>query len=117
MLPTNFDTLTAERPELAPILNEVAGWIRHHPDWDIIDPRELSKSLTRVGAWELASALRLLVDGGLFRQVYMVVTPSGALADGKFDDPRGIPERLPDRWNTYFETADADIVTVLAARK
>lgn len=91
MLPTNFDTLIADRPDLGPILEDVASWIKHHPDWDIIDPRELSRSLTHADAWALATALRLLCDRGFFRQVYMVVTPSGVLADGKYDDPRRIP--------------------------
>jgi len=59
----------------------------------------------------------LLCDKGFFRQVYMVVAPSGVLADGKYDDPRRIPVRVADRWNQYFETAEADIVAVLEARK
>jgi hypothetical protein len=117
MLPTNFDSLIADRPDLGPVLEDVALWIKDHPDWDIIDPREVSRSLTHGDAWALTMALRLLCDRGLFRQVYMVVTPSGVLADGKYDDPHRIPPRLPDRWNQPFETAEADIVAVLEPRK
>jgi len=98
-------------------LREVAGWIRSHPQWEVLDPRELSKSLARVDAWTLVAALSLLVEKGPFRQVYKVVTPSGVLADGTFDDPRSIPARLPDRWNENFETAEADVVAVLTVRK
>ena len=115
MLPTNFATIVAERPDLAPILDEVAVSIRNHPQWEFLDPRELSRSLVGVDTWMLVSTLGLLVAKGLFRQVYKVVTPSGVLADGTFDDPRKIPPRLPDRWNQYFETAEADVVAVLAA--
>jgi len=115
MLPTNFDSLTAERPDLAATLRQVAGWIRQHPDWNLIDPRELARTVKNVDAWALASALHLLVEKGLFRQVYMVTTPSGVLADGEFEDPRQIPETLPDRFNRTFETAESDIIAVLTA--
>jgi hypothetical protein len=117
MLPTNFDTLVAERPDLGPVLKDVVSWIKSHPDWDIIDTRDLSRSLAHADAWTLATALQLLCDKGPFRQVYMVVTPSGVLADGKYDDPRRIPTRVSDRWNQPFETAEADIVAVLEPRK
>jgi hypothetical protein len=39
-----------------------------------------------------------------------VVTPAGVLADGEFEDPTGIPEKLPDRFEHYFDTSDAEIV-------
>jgi hypothetical protein len=115
MLPTNFDSLTDERPDLAATLRQVARWIREHPDWEILDPRELARTAKQIDPWTLASALHLLVERGFFRQVYMVTTPSGVLADGEFDDPRKIPERLPDRFNRHFETAESDIVAVLTA--
>jgi hypothetical protein len=102
---------------LAPALDEVAEWIRNHPSWEVLDPRELSKSLRDIDTWHLALALRLLVEKGFFRQVYKVVTPSGVLADDIFDDPRLIPDRLPDRWNQYFDTSEADVVAVLAVRE
>ena len=116
MLPTNFDSLTVERPDLASTLRQLMDWIRQHPDTNVIDPREVVKTIP-VDPWALASVLRLLVDKGIFRQVYMVTTPSGVLADGQFEDPAKIPDKLPDRFNRYFETSESDIVAVLTVRK
>jgi hypothetical protein len=44
--------------------------------------------------------------------VCKVATPSGVLAEPEFNDPRDIPDKLPDRRERYFETSDADIVPV-----
>ncbi|MGA2001287.1 MAG: hypothetical protein ABSG52_14955 [Terriglobales bacterium] len=115
MLPTNFDTLAAEHPQLKRALLEIREWIRTHPDWNVLDPRVLSESLRKVDSFTLAYALHLLVQHGLLRQVYMVVTPSGVLAEGEYDDPKKIPLKVPDRFNNYFETSEADIVPVLIA--
>ena len=82
-------------------------------DWNVLDPRELARSLSDVDSYTLASALSLLVKSGVLRQVYVVVTPSGSLADGEYDDPRQIPERIPDRFNHYFDTLEAEIIPVL----
>jgi hypothetical protein len=39
-----------------------------------------------------------------------VLTPSGVLAEGEFEDPTKIPEKLADRFNRYFDTSDSDVV-------
>ncbi len=113
MLPSNFDTLAAERPDLGPTLIRVSEWVHSHPDWNVIDPRELARQLRDVDSYALALALRYLVQKGVLRQVYMVVTPSGVLADGEYTDLRSVPERVRDRFNNPFETAEADIVPIL----
>jgi hypothetical protein len=61
---------------------------------------------------ELTDALTLLVNAGVLRLVYKVTTPSGVLAEPEFNDPREIPEKLPDRRERYFETSEADIVPI-----
>ena len=117
MLPTNFDTLAAEYPKVRPALVELRHWIRSHPDWDIIEPRKIAADVREIDTVALAYALHLLVRHGFFRQVYMVETPSGVLADARYEDPGQIPKNLPDRFNRYFETAEADIVPVLVPAK
>jgi hypothetical protein len=117
MLPTNFDFLTVERPDLGPTLHRLRDWVQTHRDWNVLDPRELARSLSDVDSFTLASALALLVESGLLRQVYVVVTPSGVLADGEYDDPRQIPKRVPDRFNHYFDTLEAEIIPVLRDAK
>ena len=44
--------------------------------------------------------------------VYRVLTPSGVLADGEWMRREDIPARIPDRFNNYFETAEAEIIEV-----
>jgi hypothetical protein len=43
----------------------------------------------------------------------MVVAPSGALAEGEYDDPRSVPERVRDNWDNYFDRDNADVIPVL----
>lgn len=115
MLPTNFDSLTDEQPDLAPTLRRVRGWIEDHRHTNTLDPRELARSLPEVESIKLAAALALLVKRGVLRQVFRVVTPSGVFADDEYDDPREIPTRVPDRFNRYFDTVEADIIPLLRA--
>lgn len=115
MLPTNFDSLTKERPDLGLALRRLQEWIYGHKYSTVLDPRELARSLTDVDSFSLAAVLALLVKRGLLRQVYRVVTPTGSLADAEYDDPRKIPPRVPDRFNHYFDTDEAEIVPVLRA--
>lgn len=115
MLPSNFDTLAAEQPDLAATLHSIGDWVRSHPDWNLIDPRELSRQLPDLPAIKLALALRLLVQHGFLKQVYMITTPSGVLADGAYDDPRRIPDVARDRFNQPFDTSEADVIAVLTA--
>ena len=57
-------------------------------------------------------AFTLLVRAGLLARAYKIMTPAGVIADEEFDDPTQIPERLPDRFEHYFDTADADVIPV-----
>jgi len=43
---------------------------------------------------------------------YKVKTPSGVLADGEWERIEDIPEKIPDRFEYYFETAEAEIIWV-----
>lgn len=51
------------------------------------------------------------------KSVYKVKTPSGVFADGEWDDPSQIPPKLPDRFEHYFETAEAEILKVEVERE
>jgi hypothetical protein len=115
MLPTNFDFLTDERPDLSRVLHLLQRWIESHRQLNVLDPRDLARSLPDIDSVTLASALALLVKRGVLRQVYRVVTPSGVLADGEYEDPRQIPQRVPDRFNHYFDTIEAEVIPVLRA--
>lgn len=113
MLPSNFDSLATERPDLAGTFHRITAWVRTHPDWNLIDPRELGRQLRDEDPIALTVALRMLVLSGLFRQVYVVVTPSGVLAEGEYEDPRQIPTVARDRFDQPFDTSEADIIPVL----
>lgn len=43
---------------------------------------------------------------------FRVLTPSGVYAEGEWERREDIPAKIPDRWEHYFETADADILEV-----
>jgi hypothetical protein len=113
MLPANYDSLINENPELKPAILRIRDWIREHRDWTILDPRILSRDMRDLDPWLLTLALQALIRKGYFSRVYRVVTPSGVLAEGDYDDPRSVPERIRDNWDTTFSREDADIVPVL----
>jgi hypothetical protein len=113
MLPTNFDFLASENPELSPAVLRLGEWARKHNDWNLIDPRAVSREIRDVDPFLLAFVLRQLVERGLFEQVYMVATPSGVLAEGEYRDPNNIPERLANGFEEYFDRDDGLIVSVL----
>ena len=118
MLPSNYDTIVAERPYLASVLRDVAAWVKGHADWDLIDPRKLSRDLKHVEPVRLAAALQALIDAGLLEQVYMVaLPPSGHLAYRGYHTLEEIPERIYDRSERWVDTADGEIVAVLTAPK
>ena len=118
MLPSNYDSLAAKHPELRSVLRRVAEWVRAHVDWDLIDPRILSKDLRDVDPVKLATALEALIDEGTLQQAYMVVTPdTGVLAEGQYQHLDEIPKRVYDRSRRSVDTAEAEIVAVLTRPK
>jgi len=117
MLPTNFDTLAGENSDYSPVLKRLKEWVEKHAEWSLLDPRILAKDLRDVDPFLLSVVLLELVRVGLYRRVYMVATPSGVLADGEYDDPRKIPERVADNFYNYFDRAETEIVPVLKPAK
>jgi hypothetical protein len=115
----NFGPIAEQHPEYRSLLRKLELWLaerasrRRASSAPTIDPRDLSRAWPEVDRLSLAILLRLLVETGAYRRVYKVITPSGAFADGDFDDPTKIPPKLPDRFNEYFETAEADVVPIL----
>ena len=99
MLPTNFDFLTAERPDLAGHLLFADFVNGSRPTrigtFSILD--ELARLLPDIDSFTLAKMLALLVQRRVMRQVYVVLTPSGVYADGEYEDPRKIPDKVPDQ--------------------
>jgi hypothetical protein len=112
MSPINFEALAKQHPEYKRALLKLASWMTAHADVGVIDPKSLSRELWVVDKAKLAAALMLLVRAGHLRRVYKVVTPSGVLAAGEFDDPTKIPEKIPDRFENYFDTSEAEVVPV-----
>lgn len=118
MLPSNYDSIAAERPNLAPVLRDISRWVRTHADWNLIDPRVLSKELRDVEPVRLAAALEALVDAGLLQQVFMIaLPPTGTLAHGEYHSLEEIPDQVYDRFERPVDTATGDIVAVLTAPK
>lgn len=112
MSPINLEALANQHRRYARALKALQLWIEAHPGERVINPMRVSKDLRAVDAQDLAMAFTLALKAGLLKRVYKVLTPAGVLADDEFDDPTSIPERLPDRFEHYFDTADADVVPV-----
>jgi len=112
MSPINSEALAREHPEYSRALRRLISWINSQKDLRFINPKWLAKQVSGVDKTDLAAALTLLERAGYLRLVYKVLTPSGVLAEGEFDDPTKIPERLPDRLEHYFDTSEADVVPI-----
>jgi hypothetical protein len=116
-LPKNFVSIAGSDFAVASALQRFARFVGAHPQWDSIDFRAVARELPEIEPALLVRAIGLLVDRGILRQVYSVTTPSGSLTEEKFDRPTDVPEKLADRYQEYFDTADQDIVPVLVAVK
>lgn len=106
----NFDALVSEHPESERTLRLLEDWLNKHQEKTIY-LAELVRDIP-ADSGQLADALTVLVDEGVLRRVYKVITPSGVLSDDEFDDLKKIPARLPDRWEHYFDTAESDVMPV-----
>jgi hypothetical protein len=112
MSPISLEDLANQNPKYRRALRQLQAWIDAHPEDRVLNPLKLARDIRSVNASELAYALTLLMKAGLLKRVYKVLTPAGVFADAEFDDPASIPEKLPDRFERYFETSDADVVPV-----
>lgn len=112
MLPTNFENLARQLPEYSSVVERIGAWAHAHSDWAFLDPRILSRDLRDIDAFQLALTLRGMVRAGSYRQVYKVVTPDGVLAEGEYESPIQIPQRITDGFNQEFTLDQGDIVPV-----
>ena len=107
----NLEHLISEHPESESALRKLESWLNKRRTPDDITPRELARNVP-VEPAALAAALGLLVQAGILRRVYRVQKPNGVMLPREFNDPREIPDRLPDRREQYIDTSDADVVPV-----
>ena len=112
MSPLSFEHLAKHNPKYSRAIHKLEEWINSHPQERSLNPLKLRKDIPNLKPEKLAMALTVLMNAGLLRRVYKVLTPAGVLADREFDDPSLIPDKLPDRFEHYFETADADVVPI-----
>jgi hypothetical protein len=112
MSQVSFEHLAKQNPKHRRALRELESWVNAHPEDRVLNPLKLRRDIRNVSPAELAVALTLLMRAGLLRRAYKVLTPSGVLTDAEFDDPSAIPDKLPDRFERYFETSDADVVPI-----
>jgi hypothetical protein len=110
MSPISLEVLAKRHPEYRRTLERLNTWLGSHAGQASIDPKSLARDLPDIERPELAAVLMLLVKAGWLSRVYKVLTPSGVLAEGEFEDPTKIPEKLADRFNRYFDTSDSDVV-------
>lgn len=111
MSPISLDAFAKQYPDLRDTFTRLSGWLRNHPG-EVIVPKKVAREVRGVDPVSLANALVVLTTNGLLHRFYRVITPSGVEADGEFEDLADIPPKLPDRFEHYFDTAEADIVPV-----
>ena len=112
MLPTNFEPLARAEPELKGTFRLLQKWVQGHSDRKWIDPTWVARDYPLLDVFKLSLALDRAVREGLLAVRYTVLTPSGVLASDIFDSPESIPERLPDRFERYFDTSDLPIIPI-----
>lgn len=112
MLPNNFESLANQLPEHRLEVLKIGDWARRHTDWSFLDPRILSRDIRDVDPFRIVLALYRLVDAGMYRQVYKVVTPEGVFAENEYDTPLDVPNLPLDGFNHPFRIEDGDIVPV-----
>jgi hypothetical protein len=112
MSPINLDTLASNYPRYSRAWRKLQSWMDAHADAQYIYPKRLAREVPDVDPIALAEVLTLLTREGILRRVYKVLTPNGVLADGEFEDPTQIPDKLADRFENYFDTSDADVVPI-----
>src|ERR1035438_9003365 len=96
----SFEQIASEHPQYRPVFLLIQQWLQANKS-RTIDPRRLARESPNIEPITLASALQLLVQAGLLRQVFKVLAPSGSLTDEEFEDLTSIPEKLPDRFQRY----------------
>lgn len=110
MLPTSFEALADDDPELQArrrVLRQLDRWRQDNPREKLLDPTAVRK----VSPEELASTLELLVARRRLQRVYKVISPQGTPGSGEFDRPDiepGVTDT--DHWGTPFETDAAEVV-------
>jgi hypothetical protein len=108
----NFEALAKQHPEHKRALRKLGSWLARNKEVRVINPKLLAREISDADKTELAAALTLLERAGYLQRVYKVLTPSGVMAEGEFQDPTEIPEKLADRFENYFDTAEADVLPV-----
>ncbi len=108
----NFDNLINKHPQISWAIQKLQVWVQSKDDLFFIDPKDLAREVRSVDALSLLAVLSLLVQEGELKIVYKVLTPSGTFTDGEYEDPSEVPDRLPDRFNRYFETSEFDTVPI-----
>lgn len=111
-IPAAIESLLIDWPDLEYPLSTLAQFARRNPSWQLIDLRMVPWMLCP--AYSAAQAVLLLVSLRILKVTYMVVTPSGVLADGEWDSPADVPETVCDRFMQPFAT-ETRIVPVLKA--
>ena len=108
----NFDTLTADRPDLHTAFSELSAWFREHAQVRLIDPRRLARDLPNVSDQQLAEALFYLRRRGMLRQMFALQAPNGTLLGDTFSSPKSVPKYVRGRFDENVDTSDCRIVTV-----
>ena len=106
-----FSALSVLHPALSGTFDALDGLVVKHK-FGISDLAHLQKQLPEVPPPTLAQALQVAVEAGVLEVRHTVLTPSGVIAPDTFVTVEEIPEKLADRFENYFETAEAEAITV-----
>ena len=116
MLPTNFEALAGENPDLKVVVREIADWCESHATLSAIDPRRIARDIDAEPN-EIVAALTLLVKSGVLKQVYRFETPAGYLLSDDYESYLDVPSRLRDRYDQPVSRSEGTIVPVFRGTK
>jgi len=110
---TDYATLLADRPKLAPAARTLQEWLRTHPHLRYVDPRRLQHEMDHVSISDLVAVLALLSERGHLRPAYKLERPdTHSMTRQTFGTLDEIPEVVEDLQHNQFRSSDADVITV-----
>jgi hypothetical protein len=114
MLSIIFDDLRKRYPALREAFDALEGWWElHQRKSRHFEPQRIATWRDSVDAFDLSTALNIMVREGILQRAYGVRGPDRTLAtEGFFDSPDEIPERLHGTGDDEFEKSAGDIIPV-----
>lgn len=114
MLSIIFDDLRKRYPSYKEAFNTLEGWWELHERKNRhFEPQRIATWQPSIDAFDLSTALNIMVREGIMRRLYGVRGPDRSLAtEGFFEHPEEIPDTLHSTGDDEYEKNAGDIIPV-----